>query len=188
MEMYYAEVEKGHDVFMVSKKITRTYYVVQGSGYFTIDDQRYDVGPGMVIEVPPKVEYCYSGKMVLFILSRPRWFRGNDTFTKWNPDVVGPEAACAIETEPQVARLIRWRPRGKSPVNAWLRWNQRLWDRLPDSLTASGPIRRYGDLLHTMARLQGNRAQALATLFLRNRPALEMLRRQCNRACLQYRS
>ena len=177
MEMYYVEVEKGHDVFMVSKKITRTYYVVEGSGYFTIDGQRYDVGPGMVVEVPSKVEYCYSGKMTLIILSRPRWFHGNDKFTKWNPDVVGPEAACAIEPEPQIARLIRWRLRGKSPVNAWLRWNQRLWDKLPSSLTTSGPIRRYGDLLHTMARLQGNRAQALATLFLRNRPELEMLRR-----------
>lgn len=177
MEIYYVEVEKGHDVFMVSKKITRTYYVVAGSGYFTIDGQRYDVGPEMVIEVPPNVEYCYSGKMTLVILSRPRWFRGNDTFTKWNPDVVGPDAACAIEPEPQIARLIRLRLRGKSPVNAWLRWNQRLWDRLPHFLTARGPIRRYGDLLHTMARLQGNRAQALATLFLRNRPELEMIRR-----------
>src|SRR5215469_15958764 len=90
LDVYYVEVEKGHDVFMVSKKITRTYYVVAGSGHFTIDAHRYDVGPGMVVEVPPKVEYCYSGKMILVIFSRPRWFRGNDTFTKWNPDVVGP--------------------------------------------------------------------------------------------------
>ena len=65
LEIYYIDVEKGHDTFMVSKKITRTYYVICGSGYFTIDDRRYDVSPGMLVEVPPKVEYSYSGKMKL---------------------------------------------------------------------------------------------------------------------------
>ena len=35
LDVYYIEVEKGHDVFMISKKITRTYYVLSGSGYFT---------------------------------------------------------------------------------------------------------------------------------------------------------
>jgi SAM-dependent methyltransferase len=36
-------------------------------------------------------------------------------------------------------------------------------------------------MLHWMARLQGNRAQALATSFLRNRPELEMIRRLVSR-------
>ena len=88
LEIYYIEVEKGHDTFMISNKITRTYYVLCGSGYFTIADRKYDISPGMLVEVPPKVEYCYSGKMKLLALSRPRWFLGNDKFTKWNPDVV----------------------------------------------------------------------------------------------------
>jgi chemotaxis methyl-accepting protein methylase len=177
MEIYYVEVEKGHDVFMVSKKITRTYYVASGSGYFTIGGERYDVGVGMLVEVPPKIEYCYSGKMTLIALSRPRWFSGNDTFTKWNPDVVGRDSACAIDRGSWVTRLVQWRLLGKSPVSAWLRVNQSLWNRLPSWLVAIRPVRRYGDLLHKVARMQGNRAQAFATLFLRNRPELEMIRR-----------
>src|SRR5215813_4905595 len=80
--------QKDHDVFMISKKITRTYYVISGNGYFVIDKKRYDISAGMLMEVPPRVEYCYSGQMKLLVLSRPRWFNGNDTFTKWNPDVV----------------------------------------------------------------------------------------------------
>lgn len=88
LEVYYIEAEEGHDVFMVSKKIVRTYYVLSGSGYFTIADRDYDVGPGMLVEVPTKVEYCYTGKMKLLAFSKPRWFSGNDTFTKWNPNVV----------------------------------------------------------------------------------------------------
>ena len=50
---------------MVSRKITRIYYILSGNGYFTIADRQYDVSPGMLVEVPPKVEYCYSGKMTL---------------------------------------------------------------------------------------------------------------------------
>jgi hypothetical protein len=38
VEIYYVEVEKGHDTFMTSKKITRIYYILSGSGYFTIGD------------------------------------------------------------------------------------------------------------------------------------------------------
>ena len=88
LEIYYIEVEKGHDTFMVSKRITRIYYVLDGNGYFTIGDRRHDVSRGVLVEVPPKVEYSYSGKMKLIAVSNPRWFSGNDRYTKWNPDVV----------------------------------------------------------------------------------------------------
>ena len=62
VDIYYVVVDGGHDTFMVSKKITRIYYVIEGNGYFTIDNHRYDVSPGMLVEVPPKVEYSYSGQ------------------------------------------------------------------------------------------------------------------------------
>jgi SAM-dependent methyltransferase/mannose-6-phosphate isomerase-like protein (cupin superfamily) len=183
MEIYYVEVEKGHDVFMISKKITRTYYVISGSGYFTIDNARYDITPGMVIEVPPGLEYCYSGKMTLLAISKPRWFSGNDRFTRWNPDVLKGGGSLEAEGNSLITRLIRWRIFGKSPVSAFLRVNQRLlWDRLPASVAAWGPVRAYGDLLHVLARRLDVRAQAFATLFLRNRPELELLRRLSARA------
>lgn len=82
-------VHKGHDTFMISKKITRIYYILEGKGYFTISNRRYDVEPGMVVEVPPKKEYSYSGSMKLIGIFKPRWFKGNDTHTKKNPDVFG---------------------------------------------------------------------------------------------------
>jgi mannose-6-phosphate isomerase-like protein (cupin superfamily) len=56
----YIEVEKGQDTFIVSNKITRTYYILSGNGYFTVDRRKYPVGRGVLVEVPPKVEYCYS--------------------------------------------------------------------------------------------------------------------------------
>jgi mannose-6-phosphate isomerase-like protein (cupin superfamily)/SAM-dependent methyltransferase len=181
LELYYIVVEKGHDTFMVSHKITRIYYVLSGSGYFTIDNRRYDVSRSMLVEVPPKVEYSYSGKMELIAVSRPRWFSGNDTHTKWNPDVIQGDFPSATSSRPLLTRLVRLRIFGKSPINAYLRLNRRLWNKLPTFLTALAPIRLYGDFLHKLVRIQGVRTQAFATYFLRNRPQLELIRRLVER-------
>jgi mannose-6-phosphate isomerase-like protein (cupin superfamily) len=82
------EVHTGHDTFMISKALTRIYYVIEGSGVFTIDNQNYDVSPGLVVEVPPDVEYSYSGRMKILLVSHPRWFEGNERMTRKNPNVV----------------------------------------------------------------------------------------------------
>jgi mannose-6-phosphate isomerase-like protein (cupin superfamily)/SAM-dependent methyltransferase len=184
VEIHYIEVKKGHDTFQISRKITRAYYVLSGSGYFTIDNHKYDVRPGMLVEVPPKVEYSYSGRMTLIAFSTPRWFRGNDTSTKWNPDVVGQDFTPLVPSGSRLMRLIRlWLTRsvrmrifGKSPTNAYLRLNQALWKKLPPSVTALSPLLLYGTFLHRLARLNGGRAQAFGTFFLRNRPQLELIR------------
>jgi SAM-dependent methyltransferase len=172
----YVEVERGHDTFMISKNITRTYYIISGDGYFTINDNQYRVSSGMLVEVPPKVEYCYSGKMTLILFQRGRWLPYNDTHTKWNPDVVQGDFPSPAD-DGLLIRLARLRIFGKSPVNAFLRLNRVWWDNVPGSFTALAPIRPYGHFLHTLARLQSVREQAFATHFLRNRPQLELMRR-----------
>jgi mannose-6-phosphate isomerase-like protein (cupin superfamily) len=82
------DVYKGHDTFMISKALTRIYYVIDGTGVFTIDNEKYDVSPGLLVEVPPGVEYSYSGSMKILLVSHPRWFHGNEQMTRMNPDVV----------------------------------------------------------------------------------------------------
>jgi len=73
-------------------------------------------------------------------------------------------------------RMARLRMFGRSPVGAWLRLNEWIWNRLPPSFTALGPFRSFGHLLHSLVRLQ-DRRMYLGTFFLRNRPELELLRR-----------
>jgi mannose-6-phosphate isomerase-like protein (cupin superfamily) len=93
--VHFVDVHKGHDTFMISKSITRIYYIIEGTGVFTIDSQKYDVEPGLVVEVPPGVEYSYSGSMKIFLVSHPRWFEGNERITKMNPEVVNEGGALA---------------------------------------------------------------------------------------------
>jgi chemotaxis methyl-accepting protein methylase/mannose-6-phosphate isomerase-like protein (cupin superfamily) len=177
LEVSYVEVEKGQDTFVVSRKIVRTYYVVSGAGYFTIANQKYDVGPGMLVEVPPGVEYSYSGRMTLIVLSKPRWFSGSDTHTRWNPDVVRQDSPCGGGRGSWQKQLVRAKMFGKSPARLYLRLNERLWKLLPSFFTSLGPMRSYGSFLNILARMQEVRAQALSTYFLRNRPELELIRR-----------
>ena len=74
-------------------------------------------------------------------------------------------------------KIVKLKIFGKSPINAYLRLNERVWRHLPPSLTKLHPIYSYGNFLYTLARLQAIRRQALTTFFLRNRPELELIRR-----------
>ena len=170
LEIYYIEADKGHDTFTVCRRTTRIYYVIDGSGYFTISDHRYDVSRGALVEIPPKVEYSYSGKMKLIAVSKPRGFEGNDRFTRWNPDVV--QGAF-----PPPENAESWKILGRRLISRYVRLNRRLWRRLPASLSNLAPVHSYGDLLHEWARRYGGRAQDHGTFFLRNRPQLELIRR-----------
>jgi mannose-6-phosphate isomerase-like protein (cupin superfamily)/SAM-dependent methyltransferase len=180
-DVYYIVVEEGHDTFQISDEITRIYYVLSGEGYFTIEDQKYAVSPGMLVEVPPKVEYSYSGKMTLIGFSTPRWFRGNDNATRWNPDVSMREFPDLTSARDWSSRFARLRLFGKSPARAYLRINHFLWKLLSVSVTNLRPVHKYGTFLHRLALLQGHREQAVNTFFLRNRPQLEMIRRLVSR-------
>ena len=177
LEVFYVQSEKGHDTFMTSRKITRTYYILSGSGYFTIGDLRYEVSQGMLVEVPPKVEYSYSGKMTLLGIASPRWFSGNDTHTRWNPAVTQRDSSSLPGRESWLTRLVRLSIAGKSPVHFFLKVNRRLWYRLPSYVSSRKPARSYGTYVHALARKYDARQQAFSTCFLRNRPELELISR-----------
>jgi mannose-6-phosphate isomerase-like protein (cupin superfamily) len=100
------DVRTGHDTFMISKALTRIYYIIEGSGAFTIDNQKYDVVPGLIVEVPPGVEYSYSGSMKILLVSHPRWFEGNEQITRNNPDVVS-EGGLAPTIGNRMRRYVR---------------------------------------------------------------------------------
>jgi SAM-dependent methyltransferase len=86
----------------------------------------------------------------------------------------------------QVSHLIlvkaaRLQVLGKSPANLYLRLNEWVWHRLPSPLRDLHLIRSYGGWLHDLVCLGARREQYFGTFFLRNRPALELIRRLCER-------
>ena len=81
-----------------------------------------------------------------------------------------------------VDELTQLRFLGKSPIGAYLRLNQQIWNSLPLRITSSVLTRRYGELLHKLAHAYEGRAQAHSTFFLRNRPLLELIQRLTERS------
>lgn len=87
VEIYFIDVKQGHDTYIISKKCKHIYYVIEGEGEFDIGGSKDEAKPGMLIEVPPNIEYTYSGKMKLLLVMNPPWFKGNDEITKKNLSV-----------------------------------------------------------------------------------------------------
>jgi SAM-dependent methyltransferase len=70
---------------------------------------------------------------------------------------------------------------GKSPAGFYLRLNKRIWERLPSRVRNLRVVRSYGAWLHMLVCLSARRQQYFGTFFLRNRPALELMRRLAGR-------
>jgi SAM-dependent methyltransferase len=68
------------------------------------------------------------------------------------------------------------RLRRRSEV-AFLGLNRRIWQRVPARTRDLEPVRSYGAWLHTLVCRHADREMYLGTFFLRNRPALELMRR-----------
>jgi chemotaxis methyl-accepting protein methylase len=66
---------------------------------------------------------------------------------------------------------------GRRLRTAFLRQNERVWRRLPAGVRDRRAVRAYGAWLHMLACRRADREMYLGTLFLRNRPALELMRR-----------
>ena len=66
---------------------------------------------------------------------------------------------------------------GKSPLGAYLHFNEWLWSRLPDSVRASPPVQSYGQLVNALVRRESSREMSLGTFFVRNRPELRLIAR-----------
>ena len=80
-------------------------------------------------------------------------------------------------SHPILAKAARLQVLGKSPAGFYLRLNKRIWKRLPSRMRNLYPVRSYGAWLHTLVCLRARRLQYFGTFFLRNRPALELMRR-----------
>ncbi len=79
------------------------------------------------------------------------------------------------------AKAARLRLFGKSPAGVCLRLNKPIWALLPPGLRNLYPFRVYGTWLQSVVRVIATREQYFGTFFLRNRPALELMRRLADR-------
>jgi chemotaxis protein methyltransferase CheR len=80
-------------------------------------------------------------------------------------------------SHPILAKAVQLQVLGKSPAAFYLRLNRRIWKRLPSGVRNLYPVCSYGAWLYNLVCLRARRQQFFGTFFLRNRPALELMRR-----------
>ena len=68
---------KGHDYYHTNVYSTKIYYIVDGEGKFKVNGKVIEVKKGDVIEIPPKTEFVFAGKMKLLLMMAPA-FREED--------------------------------------------------------------------------------------------------------------
>ena len=71
MSVVYAELEGDHGL-VHTNDLERVYYIIEGQGEFTFNNEKILVDTGSVITIPPKTEYDYKPiseklKVVMFM-------------------------------------------------------------------------------------------------------------------------
>jgi mannose-6-phosphate isomerase-like protein (cupin superfamily) len=85
LEAFLVESKKGHDEYIINKKSTHIYFVIDGEGTFEIEGRSFPVAKDMLVEVPAGKEFCYFGKMRLLVLMSPPFSAENQIITRKNP-------------------------------------------------------------------------------------------------------
>jgi O-antigen/teichoic acid export membrane protein/SAM-dependent methyltransferase len=79
-------------------------------------------------------------------------------------------------SHPILAKTVSLKVLGKSAADFYLRLNRWIWQHLSLRVRNSPPVRCHGAWVHALVCLRASRRQYLGTSFLRNRPALELMR------------
>ena len=67
------EVENKLDDTIRERECDFCYYVLEGSGYFEINDMREDCVAGDLVVIPAGNKFTYKGKMKLLLNCTPPW-------------------------------------------------------------------------------------------------------------------
>ena len=67
----YIEMETGHQFVQKELKSTHIYYIIEGRGIATIDNNKYEIEQGDTVEIPAGTEFAFKGKMKMIEVMNP---------------------------------------------------------------------------------------------------------------------
>lgn len=70
----YMETDTGHETTIINHVCDCYYYVLEGSGYFEIDDIKEEFRTGELVVIPAKSKFIYKGKCKLLRVTTPAFY------------------------------------------------------------------------------------------------------------------
>lgn len=71
--------KKELSVVLMQHESEFNYYILKGSGIFTIDNVKYKVGIGDLVVIPPKHTYTFSGDLIMLLINTPHYNKEKET-------------------------------------------------------------------------------------------------------------
>jgi len=65
------QTEKGHETTIIEHESDFIYYVLQGKGYFEINNTKENFSKGNLVVVPPGSKFTYKSKAKLLLITAP---------------------------------------------------------------------------------------------------------------------
>ncbi len=67
------ETEQGHETTIIEHKSDFIYYILEGSGYFLINDTKEECSQGDLVVIPAGTKFTYKGKFKMLLSCTPPW-------------------------------------------------------------------------------------------------------------------
>ncbi|MFA6090067.1 MAG: AraC family ligand binding domain-containing protein [Candidatus Woesearchaeota archaeon] len=68
------KTDKGHETTLIEHECDFIYYILEGSGYFLINDQKEECTSGDLVVIPAGSKFRYVGKIKMLLISTPAFF------------------------------------------------------------------------------------------------------------------
>lgn len=72
-QYFLVETEKGHETTIIEHDSDFVYYVLEGNGFFEIENVREQCSKGDLVVVPAESKFTYKGKLKMIASSTPPW-------------------------------------------------------------------------------------------------------------------
>lgn len=67
------ETKTGHETTIIEHESNFVYYILEGNGYFEINDEKEQCTAGDLVVIPMGIKFTYRGELRMLLISTPPW-------------------------------------------------------------------------------------------------------------------
>ena len=60
-------------ISLIQQESEFNYYILEGKGYFILNDDKQAVSKGDLVVIPPNTKYTFGGSLKMLLINTPHW-------------------------------------------------------------------------------------------------------------------